>query len=79
MRVQVLNGVGRVAELEATRVLILQDDGTIVCVAAELIAGAIQCAHALDPEFRGVLTALGINRTTQVIRLRAPTSADIGL
>ncbi len=75
MRVKFLNGLGEAYDLPATRVLVTYDDGTPALVASEVMSGVISCAHALDPEFRPMLAALGVDRTVIVQTVR-PKPAD---
>lgn len=80
MRVEILNGLGEVTVLPATRVLIVMDDDTPVAVASEWMAGAATCGHAGEgAKFAKLLTALGIDRTTVTTRVTAKSFDEIGI
>ena len=77
MRVQLLNNLGQVYDVPATRVLVTMDDGTPAMVATEILSGAITCAHARDRDFLILLQALGIDRTVIVSSLKPKPAAAI--
>ncbi len=78
MRVEVMNGIGDVTVLPATRVLITLDDGTPVSVASVWIgSGDVTCSHAGQPDFQRVLRNLGVDRTTVVEELKPIPAIDL--
>ncbi len=70
MKIEVLNGLGEVVVMNATRVLVTMDDGTPAMVASEWMSGEISCSHAGEAGFGAMLTALGVDRTVVVSKLR---------
>ena len=54
-------GIGKPRTLEASQILIRQDDGTIIGVAAEYgPEGTYVIGHAGEPDFNRILEALGV-------------------
>lgn len=70
MLVKLLNGLGEVTSVVATRVLITDDADTPMVIATEWADGCVMCAHAGEPagRFQAMLTALGVDRTVHVTR-----------
>lgn len=57
---------GRVTEIEGDSVLVYDDKGELLMVAARTGPGNYAFAHFDDPDFRDVLTHLGYDRRTIV-------------
>ncbi len=76
MRLEILRGLGEPIVIEGvSRVLVAGDDGTPVSCSSEWSAGNapfITTTHAGEPEFAGVLAALGVDRTVLVNVVRTP-------
>jgi hypothetical protein len=69
MKVEIIDGMGRVTVASATRVLVTADDGTPALAAVEWMPGAISCGHAGEgDEFALMLRNMGIDRTVVVER-----------
>ncbi len=64
---------GRPIRLPASQVLIRQDNGPVICVAAECGDDRSQAvAKVGDPDFRRLLAALGVHETVICDRLELP-------
>jgi hypothetical protein len=61
---------GRPIRLVVSQLVVSNDEGTPVAVAAEFGRGAIKTAHVLDADFQSTLRALGVGRhNIEVIEL----------
>jgi hypothetical protein len=64
MIVQLLNSVGvsKPLQVDATQILICNDQGTPIMVAGEYGPGAVKLAHCNDADFLRVLESFGYGR-----------------
>ena len=82
MRVEILNGLGTLTVVEATRVLVTTDDGTPIALASVWMGGkgeeCIKCGHAGEPGFAHLLAMLGIDRTVVTTVVTPKRLIEIG-
>lgn len=63
--------------LDAHSVVVENAAGQIIFVAMEGDGGSIICAQAGDPDFAGIVKALGIDKTTLVYNVKLKSAEDM--
>lgn len=77
MRVIVFDGIGNPIIVNATRIVVTDDNGTPVSASVQSHTGDIRTNHVDDgPSFQKMLHDCGIHQTVVVEHLRVPTLED---
>ena len=78
MRVELHDRLTGPLAVPATRVLIVNDQGTPICLCVQMAPGHDRVFRAGDPDFNAQLRMHGVSRTTIVKKIETPQPLVLG-